>query len=330
MWNARNQLRQITQSSTVGASYTYDALGRRTSKTSGTIVTQYLYDGMNAVQETQGSIINPILTGLGIDERFARNDVTGRTYFFTDSLGSTLGLTDTTGAMRQQYSYDPYGNTTPTDTTTGFTNPYQYTGREADGPGLYFYRARYYSPTIGRFISEDPLGFGGGQNNFYAYAHSNPIMYMDRNGQDPVLAVIGVGIGYAWGVANGYLAGDRGANLWLTDGASGALAGGLIGLTDGVNLLPGTFARAGATAEIEWARQIINGAADGCININWADVGFAAAGSAVGDGIGTVLEPAASNFGKAGTRIAAGVGDFFNGSVSTAPASVHGAERSDQ
>ncbi len=162
VWNARNQLSQIMQGATVGASYTYDAMGRRTAKTTGTTATQYLYDGMNAVQETQGGTVNPILTGLGTDERFARNDVTGRTYFLADALGSTLGLTDSTGAMRQQYSYDPYGKTTATDTTTGFTNPYQYTGREADGQGLYYYRARYYSPMIGRFISEDPLGFKGG------------------------------------------------------------------------------------------------------------------------------------------------------------------------
>jgi YD repeat-containing protein len=137
-WNARNQLTQVSQGGVAQLSYTYDALGRRTSKTvQGGTPTQYLYDRANAVQETQGSTINPILNGLAIDERFARNDVTGRTYFLADGLGSTLALTDPTGVIRQKYSYDPYGNVTASDTTTGFTNPYQYTGREADTAGLY-------------------------------------------------------------------------------------------------------------------------------------------------------------------------------------------------
>ena len=109
--------------------------------------------------------------------------MTGRTYFLTDALGSTIGLTDPTGAIRQQYSYDPYGNATQTDNSTGFTNPYQYTGREADNPGLYYYRARYYSPMMGQFISEDPLRFGAGQNNFYAYVGGGPIDYRDPTGK---------------------------------------------------------------------------------------------------------------------------------------------------
>ena len=68
---------------------------------------------------------------------------------------------------------------------TGFTNPYQYTGREADSPGLYYYRARYYSPMIGGFISEDPLTFGGGQLSFYAYVGSDPLGRIDPYGLTP-------------------------------------------------------------------------------------------------------------------------------------------------
>lgn len=182
-WNARNQLMQIAQGNTVEMSYAYDALGRRISKAvQGGTPTQYLYDTDNIVQETQGSSINAILTGLEIDERFARSDVTGRTYFLTDALNSTIALTDPTGAIREQYSYDPYGNVTLSDTTTGFTNPYQYTGREADSPGLYYYRARYYSPLMAGFINEDPIGFGGGQLSFYGYVGGNPVDSTDPSG----------------------------------------------------------------------------------------------------------------------------------------------------
>jgi len=215
-WNARNQLTQISRGGAVEMSFAYDAMGRRISKTvQGGTPMQFLYDGASAVQETQGSTINPILTGLGVDERFARNDVTGRTYLLTDALNSTIALTDSTGAIREQYSYDPYGNVTPSDTATGFTNPYQYTGREADSPGLYYYRARYYSPMMGGFISEDPITFGGGQLSFYAYTGGDPIMYRDPSGREFITALIGA---VAGGVA-GYEAG----------GWRGAVAGGVVG-----------------------------------------------------------------------------------------------------
>lgn len=177
-WNARNQLTQISQGGSAQLSFSYDALGRRINKTVQGTATQFLYDGNNAVQETQGSTVNPILVGLGIDERFARNDVTGRTYFLTDQSSSTIALSDPNGAIKQRYSYDPYGNVTPNDTTTGFTNTYQYTGREADIPGFYYYRARYYSSVMTSFISEDPVTFDGGQLSFYAYVGGDPL---DRN-----------------------------------------------------------------------------------------------------------------------------------------------------
>jgi RHS repeat-associated protein len=182
-WNARNQLTQISQGGVAQLTYSYDAMGRRISKTvaNGT-PTQYLYDGANAVQETVGSTVNPILVGLNMDERFARNDASGRAYFLTDALNSTIALTSTTGAIQNTYSYDPYGNTSQSG--TGFTNPYQYTGREVDSPGLYYYRARYYSPMMGGFISEDPTWFAGGQNSFYAYAGGDPISGTDPTGLD--------------------------------------------------------------------------------------------------------------------------------------------------
>ena len=143
------------------------------------VTTDYLYDGFNAVQETQGNQVDPILTGLGIDERFARDDGGTRSYFLTDALGSTVALANAGGTLLQRYQYDPYGNVS---TTGGASNPYQYTGRENDGTGLYYYRARYYSPALGRFISEDPAGFAGGQDNFYAYVDGNPLSYVDPYG----------------------------------------------------------------------------------------------------------------------------------------------------
>jgi RHS repeat-associated protein len=61
-------------------------------------------------------------------------------------------------------------------------NPFQYTGRELDGTGLYFYRARYYSPAFQRFISEDPSCFGGGDINLYSYVRNSPPNFTDSCG----------------------------------------------------------------------------------------------------------------------------------------------------
>ena len=224
-WNARGQLTQISASGQAKMRYSYDALGRRISKTEqNNTPIQYLYDGANAVQETQGTNVNPILTGLAIDERFARNDVTGRTYFLADALNSTIALTDATGNIVQRYSYDPYGAVTQSDTSTGFTNPYQYTGREADLPWLYYYRARYYSPVLGGFISEDPLGFGGGQSSFYAYAGSNPLNWNDPDGQELIGAVVN---GVLGGIINGISFYNSGCSF--INGAFSGFVGGFIG-----------------------------------------------------------------------------------------------------
>jgi|GEM_PF-2313678 len=182
-WNARNQLVDIASNGSSQLHFSYDAMGRRVSKNIQTAsATTYLYDGISTVQETQDGKTNPILTGLGADERFARNDVTGRTYFLTDAINSTLALTDEAGRVRERYTYDPYGTAVLSDTATGFSNPYQYTGREADAADVYFYRARYYNPVMAAFLGEDPIGFAGGQASFYAYVGNDPLMYVDPLG----------------------------------------------------------------------------------------------------------------------------------------------------
>ena len=98
--------------------------------------------------------------------------------YLTDALGSTVALTNSAGSSTVQYSYGPFGNISITGTTT---NSFTYTGREIDGLGINYYRARYYNPQIGRFLSEDPIGFAGGINQ-YAYVDDDPLNFVDRFG----------------------------------------------------------------------------------------------------------------------------------------------------
>src|SRR4030095_6313192 len=114
------------------------------------------------------------------DETFSRTEGTNLQSVLTDGLGSTMSLLDSAGAAQTEYTYEPFGHTKPVGAASG--NSSKYTGREDDGTGLYYYRARYYSPTLQRFISEDPISFSGGDTNLYAYVGNDPINFVDPSG----------------------------------------------------------------------------------------------------------------------------------------------------
>jgi RHS repeat-associated protein len=176
-WNARDQLSALA-GATSGV-FQYDGVGRRRAKTT-TGTTSFLYDGPNVVQELAGGTpVTNLLSG-GVDEIFQRTDASGARILLTDALGSALALADNTGTTQTQYTYEPFGATSASGSTSG--NAIQYTGRENDGTGLYYVRARFYGPASARFIREDQLGFLGGDVNFYTYVFANPINYTDPFG----------------------------------------------------------------------------------------------------------------------------------------------------
>ena len=152
---------------------------RRISKTITGMSTGFLYEDFGVVQELSGNTpIANLLTG-GIDEIFVRIGSAVEN-FLANALGSSVAATDQTGNGATQYTYEPFGKTSSTGVTT--SNAFQYTGRENDGTGLYFYRSRYYNPSQQRFISQDPLGFGGGDFNLHAYVVNSPVNLIDPSG----------------------------------------------------------------------------------------------------------------------------------------------------
>lgn len=150
-------------------------------------------------------VLANMLTGLGIDEFFTRTDVPAgvTSFFLSDSLGSAVGLSNTAGTIQTEFTYEPFGKTSATGASNA--SSYQYTGRENDGTGLYYYRARFYHPTFQRFISEDPVSLDGTilmaqmwsefgalfgeilrdpqQQNPYTYVVNNPMLYTDPEGE---------------------------------------------------------------------------------------------------------------------------------------------------
>src|SRR5205823_9330739 len=109
-------------------SFVYDSGGRRATKVISGTQTNFLYDLANPVQELSGTTPTANLLNGGLDEYFTRTDASGTSNFLTDALGSTSALTDASGTVQTQYSFDPFGNTTQSGSSS--TNSFAYTGRE--------------------------------------------------------------------------------------------------------------------------------------------------------------------------------------------------------
>jgi RHS repeat-associated protein len=160
------------------ASYAYDPQGRRKAKTVNGTTTNYLSAGSREIAEYDGAgnLLRRYVYGL--DEPLATIDAAGNiSYHFTDAQGSVVALANASGQVTETHAYTAYGLAASTAGTA-----FQFTGRRVDTEtGLYYYRARYYSPAIGRFLQTDPIGTGGGIN-LYAYVSNDPVNNTDPFG----------------------------------------------------------------------------------------------------------------------------------------------------
>ncbi|WP_349542337.1 RHS repeat-associated core domain-containing protein [Paraburkholderia acidicola] len=148
-----------TSASGQNATYSYDPIGRRNQKTVGGTVTNYVSAGQQEIADYSGtgSVLYRYVYGSGVDEPLVRIDTTGNhSYLHADAAGSIVGVTDSTGTIVEKQVYTPFG---VSDTHGPADIAFQFTGRRFDPEsGLYYLRARYYSPMLGRFMSLDPLG----------------------------------------------------------------------------------------------------------------------------------------------------------------------------
>lgn len=165
--------------------YTYDPYGRRIAKDVDGEVTKYLYDSGHCIAEYDGSntLLRKTVYGPGVDVPVCMidvNDSNATYYYHYDALGSVVALSDGDGDTVQVYEYDVYGQVAASD--PNHPNPFLFTGRRYDTEtGLYYYRARYYNPSIGRFLQTDPIGYSAGMN-IYAYCGNSPVLYVDPTG----------------------------------------------------------------------------------------------------------------------------------------------------
>jgi RHS repeat-associated protein len=227
-WDARGRLTQALTPNGQTVSYTYDALGRRTSRTSGAATTTFLYDGHDVVidRNSNGSATD-YLNGLGLDDKLRQADASGSLYFLQDHLHSTLALANTSGAVVEAQQYEAFGAN-----AGSALSRYGFTGRERDqATGLIYYRARWYDTTQGRFVTEDPLAYAGIDNNFYSYANNDPIRRTDPFGlyagiDDLLFSTGGALSGIIGQAISDAIAGNvSGLDDYLIAGTSGAVAG---------------------------------------------------------------------------------------------------------
>jgi len=183
-WDFENRLTQVVVPGTGTTTFKYDPFGRRIQKSSPLGTTNYLYDGNgdNVIEEVDnsGNVLARYAQESGLDLPLSEFRSSAASYYEQDGVSSVTSLSNPAGTLANTYTFDSFGKLTASTGT--LTNPFQYTAREFDPEiGIYEYRSRYYDQSLGRFLSEDPVGFSEGPN-FYAYVHGDPIDFNDPSG----------------------------------------------------------------------------------------------------------------------------------------------------
>lgn len=185
-WTYGNRMSGASRSG-MTATYAYDSDDRRTKKTVNGVVTRTMWSGTDEVAEldASGNILRrfvPDGSG-GMDARLATVEASGTVYWHhTDHQGSVIATSGANGQTVATASYSPFGEFGSGVTTTPTGSPFGYTGRQYDPEtGLYQYRARYYSPRLGQFLSTDPIGTKD-DPNLHLYVGNDPVNRTDPTG----------------------------------------------------------------------------------------------------------------------------------------------------
>ncbi len=189
-YDAQNRLTGASNGSTTTA-FKYDALNRCVQRTINGTATFLYYDGWNLIEERSSSnaLLQKYIHGAQTDEILKKLSKAVPYYYHHDALGNVIKLTNTTGTVAEQYSYDVFGKPAIKDkngnalNASAVGNRFMFTGREYLAElKLYDYRNRMYSDSLGRFLQTDPLGVLLSDQNLYRYTRNNPVKFNDAYG----------------------------------------------------------------------------------------------------------------------------------------------------
>jgi RHS repeat-associated protein len=225
-----------------------------------------------------------------------------------NAIGSTIAMTDSSQNMVNKYAYDPFGNVA--NQVEAVTQPFKFVGQFGvitEPNGFYYMRARYYDPSVGRFISEDPIGFGGGDVNLTAYVGNNPVLLVDPDGEwGQIIA------GAIYGGISGFTAGAMKGNVWagIFGGVAGGVAGGIVGsvMPAGSGYVGSIIggATAGGVASAISGTSITEGIATGAIIGGFTGGVAGPIGYAVKQGVGAAIASQSPELVKTVSAIAEG------------------------
>lgn len=193
-WDAANRLTKVVNGNGT-VQFAYDGDGRRTSKMVDGVTSTYLWDTVADLPVILNESIGDVSTKYtyGGDLLAMVESASDPAYYHVDALGSARSLSNSDAAGTASYRYDAFGNTR--GTTGALRNPFQFAGQQKDDKtDLYYLRARYYDPFLGRFLSRDPLDFSikmrlvekenvSDRVHPYNYARNSPVVYLDNNGE---------------------------------------------------------------------------------------------------------------------------------------------------
>lgn len=215
-YDQKNRLTQVTNASGGSVSYRYNGDGLLTERTEGGQTTRYYYDGANIIAEgtVTGSNVTHKASYIRGKQLETRVDASrSKSYYVLNGHGDVVGLVDGAGKPLNTYTYDIWG--APITTQETISQPFRYSGEYWDNStGLQYLRARWYDPSVGRFMGEDtyegeltnPLS-----QNLYTYGHNNPIKFIDPSG----FKVVTTNYSGTYEVSNGLVSIDVNTNVVL-------------------------------------------------------------------------------------------------------------------